>query len=376
MDTLGNSLHLRYALTPNSENRLREWDATLEAEPPLHPIRWHLYLQRYLRSATVTASTQIEGNPLSLGQVDRLLQGDRIDATPRARREVTNYNNALSVATSLALSQDFSWSTAVIRMINHLVLNELPEDRQGRYREEPVTVGGEYQAPDESAVPNLMQCLVDWLRSSRDHPLVRVALLHLNLVAIHPWLDGNGRTARILSSLELMRSQVSAPELISVEPYLREHQTEYFECLATTLGHTYQPERHDATEWVNYYVSISADRLQFEQRMEDAWPHDIGTIAEAIRSAGQPLEWGLIALLAAVNPVRTRYVADLIHRSLPTARNMLSDMVREGWLERHGRTRGAHYASGPRLRALELRTPNIVRQHIRATTLGLEDEAA
>lgn len=374
MNTRVNSLHLGYALDEETEALLSRWDENVAAEPPLRPIRWHMYIQRYLRSATVAASTQIEGNPLSLEEVDRVLQGDRVEGSPLARQEVINYNNALSAATSLAMAPDFEWSEAVFRMINHQVLRDLPQDRQGRYRDEPITVGGVYQGPDESAVPHLMRALVEWLRESNDHPLVRVALLHLNVVAIHPWLDGNGRTARILSSLELMRSQVSAPELISVEPYLREHQDEYFDRIRTTLGDRYEPERHSATEWVIYYIAASAERLQFEARMQEAWPHDIGTIAGAFTEAGHPLDRGLIALLAAVNPVRTRSVAEVIHRSMPTARSMLSEMTREGWLERRGRTRGAHYAAGPRLLALPLRAPAIVQQHVRAATLGLDSD--
>lgn len=368
------SLHLEYALSPEGEEALREWDRTVAAGPTLQPTHWHMFLQRYLRSATVTASTQIEGNPLSLGQVDRLLQGDRIAASPRARREITNYNNALSMATSLALSDDFSWSEAIVRALNHQVILDLPGDNQGRYREEPVNVGGVYLAPDHHVVSSLMSELVDWLRTFDGHPLIRVALLHLNVVAIHPWEDGNGRTARILSSLELMRGRVGAPEIITIEPYLRAHQEEYFSTLQATLGPSYDPEQHTASEWVNYYVRIAAERLGFEARMEMAWPHDIGRIAEALREGRYPLDWGIVLAMASVSPVRTRNIAEAIHRTPPTARSMLSNMVNEGWLERHGRTRAAHYVAGPRLRALSLRVPDIVHTHVRADTLGLDDE--
>ena len=376
MELLALSLHLNYGLSTETVERLDRWDEVMRAEPPLHPIRWHMYLEHYLRSATVTASTEIEGNPLTLSQVDALLQGEAVDAPARARQEVLNYNGALSTATSLALAPTFAWSQAILRMLNHQVMREDANDRQGRYRDEQVHVAGVYRPPTHPHVEGLMSTLEEWLRVSTDRPLVRVALLHLNLVAIHPRLDGNGRTARVASSLELMRSGVGAPELVSVEPYLREHRDEYFERLRTTLGPTYDPERHTATEWVEYYVRVSSERLTFGERMNGAWPQDVGTVVEALAGSGCPSEWGIISLMAAISPIRTRQVAENISRTMPTARTMLSAMTSEGWLERHGRRRGTFYQAGPRLQALSLRTPEIVRQYVEGQTLGLEVDGA
>ncbi len=77
-----------------------------------------------------------------------------------------------------------------------------------------------------------MAVLVDWLRRSTDmSTLIRVALLHLNLVAIHPFNDGNGRTARLLASMALMERGIEATELISIEAYLRRHRDEYISML-------------------------------------------------------------------------------------------------------------------------------------------------
>lgn len=368
------SLHVSYVLTPEAEAHLARWDQAMALEPPTEPTRWHYYLWGYLRSATVAASTQIEGNPLSLPEVDALLQGESVNAPDRLRQEPINYNNALSTAQSLALVDSFEWSEAILRMLNAQVLFSDPDNRQGRYRDEQVNVGGGvYSAPDWHLVPNLMAELVEWLQRSTDPTLIRVALLHLNLVAIHPWINGNGRTARVASSLELMRSHVNAPELVNVEPYLRSHQDEYFAQLRETLGATYDPERHTASAWVNYYIRVSAERLGFDARMQDAWPLDLGVLVDALGSRGDPAEWATFLLLAAIAPVRTRWLADAFGRPMSTLRSMLAAMENHGWLIHHGRTRARHYAQGPRLSALTLRTPEIVRHHVEGqTTLGLE----
>jgi Fic family protein len=99
---------------------------------------------------------------------------------------------------------------------------------RGAYRDpgEEVVVGI-FTRPSSLLVPTLMQELIDWLRRpNRTPPLVRSALLHLNVIAIHPFGDGNGRTARILSAMELIRDGVRSPELISIEAYLRRHRDE------------------------------------------------------------------------------------------------------------------------------------------------------
>ncbi len=366
------SLHLAYDLTPISLQRLNEWDAAIQAEPRLQPMRWHVYLERYLRSATVSASTRIEGNPLTFSQVDALLRGDAVDAPRLAQLEVTNYNHALELATSFALTPTFTWGESVIRVLNHQILRDLPDDRQGRYREEPVNVGGFYHPPEHQHVQPLMTELLDWLRDSQDHSLVRVALLHLNIAAIHPFLDGNGRTARIASSLEMMRCGIGASELISVEPYLAEHRDEYFAMLRETLGDAYRPDRHVATPWVNYSVGVYVERLGFEVRMQEVWPYDLGTVTDAVANAGFPPEWAFLLLISTIAPLRTRFVAQSLNRSMPTARNVLNAMREGGWLTRSGRTRAASYSRGPRMDAIQLRAPEIVDRYTRGLTLGLD----
>ena len=95
---------------------------------------------------------------------------------------------------------------------------------------------GEAYGGNASQVPHLMRTLSDWLESSSDHPLVRAALLHLNVLAIHPWIDGNGRNSRVLPTLELLRAGVRAPELGNIEPYLASNRAEYIAQLRAAHG--------------------------------------------------------------------------------------------------------------------------------------------
>jgi hypothetical protein len=235
------------------------------------------------------------------------------------------------------------------------VTDGLPGDNDGRYRSGDVHVGI-FQPPGGLVVDRYMDALVDWLQRDRQTPLVRVALLHLNLVAIHPFEDGNGRTARVLAALELIRDGVSAPELVSIEPYLRRNRDEYFHTLRQVLGESYRPEEHPVTAWLDYYTRISIDRLHLRDRLRDTVPNDIGQITLALAESNAPTDWTQVLFAAAVHPIRTRDVAEWMQRSAPAARALLGRMTREGWLEPLGRTRSRRFVAGERLRSLPLRS--------------------
>jgi hypothetical protein len=373
MHSLEDALYIAHGVTAETARRLTAWDAAVAAEPPHAPGRWHMRFQRYMRSVAVSASTRIEGNPMSPPQVDALLSGDPVSAPVQRQLENLNYNRALDLATALALTDSYEWQESIFSAINSTILQSLPDDRQGRYREEPLRVAGFYDPPHHSQLVPLMREFIRWLRESGEHPLVRVALLHLNAVAIHPFLDGNGRTARIASTLELMRSGVRAPELLTVESYLAAHRDEYFERLRTTLGPTYQPSRHSATEWVDYYVRVSTALLDMENRIEEAWPHDLGLLTEILARRDEPWDWAPVLHMAAYAPLRSRDVAEYFERSLSWSRALLGRIVRAGWLRQEGRTRASHWLAEPRLRELDLRVPDLLRRLEQGETLGLED---
>jgi Fic family protein len=356
-------LHLAYGRTPRLQQLLDEWDAGIEREDPIVRHRWtDLSLWPAARNATVAGSTAIEGNPLTLAQVDQALSGGNVEAARADIREVLNYNAALDLANRAAVRPDFEWSTELIRRLNATIIRDLEDDERGEFRTAPVTVGGIFHPPDATRLPRLMAELVEWLRGpSETHALLLAGLTHLNVVSIHPWLNGNGRTARVAGSLMLMRSGVSAPELLNVESEIRASRDRYFEALQETHGASYEPHEHSATPWLEYFAEVCVNRLDARTRLLAALPGDVGLISMELsdeRRAGP--EWPAILLSARLSPIRTSTIASALGLSPARARAILSAMAVTGWLVPIGERRGRRYGPSPQLLALDLRTPELM----------------
>jgi hypothetical protein len=361
------ALHLTYRPNMTVRQRLDDWESGVRRYPELDEGDWRVVvIWPAARDASISGSTGIEGNPLRQDQVDAVLAGAAVDATREHIREVENYNRALRLGRDAVRRPDFSWTHQVIHDLNATVMDGLPDDTRGDYRirvDDDVNVGGFYTAPAGPVVPALMGELIDWLnRSTETSPLVRSALAHLNIAGIHPFANGNGRTARIIAGMALIEGGVRAPELISIESYLRRNVEDYYDALRTTIGPTYDPDNHPTTEWIDYYTRISLERLEVRNRILDATPSDIGVLYAALADRREPVTWAPALLAARISRVRTSDFAGVTERSQPAARAELAAMVRAGWLEARGATRGRWYAPSPRLDALPLRVPILMRR--------------
>jgi Fic family protein len=355
-------LHLSYQDTPRLQELLAEWDAHVAAEGPIVQHRWtNIALWPAARSATVAGSTGIEGNPLTAIQVDEVLAGGSVDATSADIRDVMNYNGALDLANRAALRPDFEWSQELLRRLNAAVIQGLEDDERGEYRRQAVIVGGIFAPPAHDRLPALMSQLVDWLRSENSaHPLIRAGLTHLNVVSIHPWLNGNGRTARVAGSLMLMRCGIGSPELLNVESDIRANPHRYMSILQTTHGATYDPEEHSATEWLEYFAEICVNRVEIRNRLTAALPGDLGLLFMELEGTPSSDDWPVILMSARLAPVRTTSMAEMLELSPGRVRAMLRAMAREGWLEPVGERRGRRYRAGRRLLDLPLRVPELM----------------
>lgn len=151
-------------------------------------------------------SNAIEGNTLTLRETDMVLRGLTIDQKPlKDHMEAIGHKEAFDFVRDLVKNQ-VSLSKSVIKQIHYLVSADKKDDR-GIYRRVPVRIMG---AKHESMQPYLiqpkMEQLLEAYRSSTEHIIPRLARFHIEFEGIHPFIDGNGRTGRLLVNLELMKA--------------------------------------------------------------------------------------------------------------------------------------------------------------------------
>ena len=151
-------------------------------------------------------SNAIEGNTLTLRETDLVLRGLTIDKKPLAHHlEAIGHKEAFGYVADLARKNE-PLSERVIKDIHHLVLADKKDDR-GVYRRIPVSIMG---AAHEPVQPYLIQPKMETLLSDyaagTEHIVTRLARFHIEFETIHPFIDGNGRTGRLLVNLELMKA--------------------------------------------------------------------------------------------------------------------------------------------------------------------------
>lgn len=155
-------------------------------------------------------SNAIEGNTITLQETRLILEtGLTIGGKSlREHFEVINHRDAIDYVEDLVAKAE-QVTPFHVRQIHKLVLSRIDDENAGRYRETQVRIAGAAFIPPESwLVPNLMTEWGDWLATEekQSHPVELAALAHHRLVAIHPFIDGNGRTARLLMNLILLRA--------------------------------------------------------------------------------------------------------------------------------------------------------------------------
>lgn len=172
-------------------------------------------------------SNGIEGNTLTLRETQVVLEGITVGGkTLTEHLEAINHEKAILYLEDLVKDKQpiTEWN---IKNIHQLILKEIDNENAGRYRKENVTIkGATHIPPDFVKVPELMEKLIlNYETWNKYHPIIQASLLHGELVKIHPFIDGNGRTSRLIMNLDLMNHGYN-PVIIK-----KENRLEYYEVL-------------------------------------------------------------------------------------------------------------------------------------------------
>jgi len=326
---------------------------------------WTGTLRRLMSARTVAASTAIEGFVASHDDTIRLLEGQPSTAAPRETEDaIRDYRRAMDRVAGLAADREFEWRAPVLRDLHFLVTAAEPGSLPGRWREAEVHIqrgggGAPYQPPPSSQVAGLMRAAATFQARSGDDPIIRAAMLHLHVAAVHPFTDGNGRTARVLQSLVLARARLLPLDVCSIETQLAADTAAYYGALRTTNG----VHRLGGPEFYEPHRSVEA-WLEFCLHAHVASARELlGEFVEAQQRA----EFCLGLVRARELPDRLAHLLDQAlvdlplsnesHRrrqnvSMPTATQDLRRLVELRWLRRIGGGRSTHYVASPQLRGM------------------------
>ena len=235
-------------------------------------------LRETARLLSTHFSTQIEGNRLTLDEATRVIKKEEhFPGRQRDEQEVLGYYRALDELEKLA-GKKTGVTEKIIQRLHAMVMG----GKRGKVKPTPYRKGQNvirdsrsgamvYLPPEAKDVPPLMAELVSWLnRNQKDelpHPL-RAAIAHYQFATIHPYYDGNGRTARLLTTLILHLGGYDLKGFYSLEEYYARDLPSYYNALAVGPSHNYYMGRAtaDITGWVEYFCAGMADAFENVQR--------------------------------------------------------------------------------------------------------------
>ncbi len=311
---------------------------------PLLPY-WEKKFQDEALVRTTHFGTHIEGNELSLVQVQKILEGERIVARDRDVQEVINYRKVLEYIdkrTSSKIDED------TIAELHKIVINKvLPDDEGGEYRKKEVVIRNSitgdvaFKPPKAVEVPWQMKELVLFIHEDSDlHPVLKAGIVHYEFVRIHPYLDGNGRVGRALSMLVLYHMGYDIRHFFSLEEHFDRDPDAYYEALQSV-----EQKRGDQTEWLSYFTECLAVELsKIKERIEH-----ISIDSNLKKKLGGPVMLSERQLKIIEYIQENGYIENNAYGTIfpmvseDTVLREVQDLVKKGLLKKQGVTKGVKY---------------------------------
>lgn len=230
------------------------------------PVSLSNKFRKNTKKRSTYASNKIEGNPLTFDQVDNAIENKNRHLL-KPEQEIKNYYLALELLEK-KLEEKVPISLNLILDVQKQICEGEPKEKIGLRGAMPPGVlfavwnddgTPAYIPPEYSEVESLLNELITYLNESTDHPIIKAAVVHYQLVTIHPFEDGNGRTARILSSYYLSLCGYGFKNVGSLEEYMSYNIDEYYDSLQMGLPVLYYDGRNNPPHpevWIKYYLKI------------------------------------------------------------------------------------------------------------------------
>jgi Fic family protein len=311
-----------------AELRARILSATIQ-------VSWVPQLQKDSRQRGAHASTAIEGNPLTLPEVQSLESGAPLETrSERSQREVLNYFAALRHVEKNAGKKIITHEN-ILKLHAILATEVMDQGEAGRYRTIHVRVG-KHVAPPPEMVSGLMRELLDWWNknSAEWSPVLTSAILHYQFEEIHPFADGNGRSGRMLALWELYRRGFDTHHIFSVDEFYWENRPRYYASLAAV-----NESEGNLTGWLEF----SAEALR--KTLERVWLRVQKLAAQSgnKKTVLRPKQEQLLHLLRERHGLAPREIWDALEVTKQGAAHILEPLLKMKLVKRVGTRKNGKY---------------------------------
>lgn len=311
---------------------------------PLLPY-WEKKFQDDAILRTTHYGTHIEGNELSIKEVQKVLDGERVVARERDVQEVINYRKLIEKMEKLV---NISIDENLIKELHMLVVEKvLSPEAAGEYRDKAVVIRNSitgdiaFRPPNAIEVPWQVKDLIAFINEESDlHPVLKAGIVHYEFVRVHPFVDGNGRVGRALSMLVLFRQGYDIRQFFSLEEHFDNDPEAYYNALQSV-----EKRKGDQTEWLSYFTECLAIELsRIRERIES-----ISIDAGLKKKLGGPVmltdrQLKIVEYIQKVGYLENKAYENLFPMvSEDTVLREVQDLVQKGIIKKQGVTKGVKY---------------------------------
>lgn len=291
-------------------------------------------------------STSIEGNPLSPQDVTNIILGDQIPTT-KSEKEVKNYFAVINRINVLAKKQE-PVSADLTLNLHRKLMKGLLTHGVGKFRDSEVFIGHrnkteivvKHSPPYHTAarIKFALDQIYNWLNIKKElHPLIRAGILHHQFAFIHPFFDGNGRLARILTAYFLLLDKYEVVRFFILDDYYDIDRQEYSNML-------HSADSGDETRWLEYFLQGIAYSLQAAQaRINQLKGKNLDEITGEKRVLVTAREEDTIQIVLDKKAVKTSDIAQTLSVTRQQAHALLASLVKKGILAKFGKTKTSYY---------------------------------
>lgn len=302
-------------------------------------VSWLPRLQRDTHERLVHSSTAIEGNPLSLSEVQSLSRGDSILVAQKAQREVYNSLKALRWLWLQKSNSDISEKNLL--KLHRLTMEKILENHQiGRYKTRPNRVIDHkghtiYTPPSPEKTPVLTRQLLTWINNDKKlDPVIVSAVAHHQLVSIHPFADGNGRVARALALWLLYTRGFDTHHLFALDEFYETNRKLYYLKIQQA-----RDLDDDLTLWLEYCAEgIVVTLKKTRERIEN-----LQVMGKAPQMTLTQRQEDVLRFLRGCGQVKSPEIEKAFKLTRARINQILKPLVEAGLVTRLGQTRATKY---------------------------------